>query len=369
MSQSKYPAKIKSLESENYHQNKVNWSNTNPKQIFDLMGDVLSLEDCISYQLIPLDLTDKHLVIGIVNPDNTKALDYVRSSCIDRVDSISTKQIDFRTHQLILSAYSRRSDSQKSVVPNAPSMLQERPTLILDNPEEIQEKEVDFAPKPYNRSVPQPQSPPHKPQLTVNSQNSNQTPLGLNLRPKYMSAPPRFLSSLPPQLLWQELLARVLVAGNGRIQFERLPNNGRISWSQNGNLKLSIDPVAAKTFQGVVEELKHLVKLPNIPVKQVYKGEIERSYRQERLLLLWRINPGKYGEEATLQVIRGKVLALYQKRQIEELGDQAIEIAKQLERKLEQIRNCRRINSHAWHKLSTLHEIHEKIDRQIKLLD
>ncbi|MDJ0688273.1 MAG: hypothetical protein QNJ41_07175 [Xenococcaceae cyanobacterium MO_188.B32] len=366
MSQSKYSAQIKSLTSENSTNSKINWSNTNPKQIFDLIGNILTYKDCISYQLIPLDLKDRHLVIGIVNPKDTTALNYVRSCCANRVDSISTKQIDLKTHQLILSAYSRRSDSQKSVTPDASSMLQERPTLILDNPEEIEEKDNQRSAQfnHNNQSVLQAQSV-----LNVGNQKPVQTPLGLDLRPKYMSAPPRFLSSLPPQILWQELLARVLIAGNGRIQFERLPSNGRISWSQNGNLKLSIDPVAARTFQGVLEELKRLVKLPNIPVKQVYKGEIERSYKQERLLLLWRINPGKYGEEATLQVIRGKVLALYQKRQIEELGDQVIEIAKQLERKLEQIQNCRRINSHSWDKLSVLHEINQKINRQIKSLE
>ncbi len=184
-----------------------------------------------------------------------------------------------------------------------------------------------------------------------------------------MSAPPRFLASLPPQLLWKELLARILVSGNGRIHLERSPSNNRITWSQNGNVKLSIEPVSNNTLEGIVKELKRLVNLPNIPVKQVYKGELERYCKQERLLLLWRINLGNHGEEATLQVIRGKVLDLYQKRQIEELGSQAIEIAKQLERKLEQIHTCRRINSNSWNDLSSLKKLHAKISQQIKLLD
>ena len=364
MSQAKYSAQIKSAISENSNNKNINWSKANPQQIFDLIDSILPVKDCISYQLIPLNLIDKHLILGIVNPNNTAALDHVRSCCGDRVDSLSTKPIDAKTHQLILSAYSRRSDStSKSVTPNSASMLQERPTLILDNPEEILEEDRG-AENTNPRSRFQPQS-----KINFNEQKSAQTPLGLELQPKYMSAPPKFLSSLPPQVLWQELLARVLVAGNGRLQFERLPNSGRIGWIQNGNLKLSVDPVAAKNFQGVLEELKRLVNLPNIPVQQVYKGEIERSYKQERLLLLWRISPGKCGEEATLQVIRGKVLTLYQKRQMEELGDQAIEIARQLKQKLEQIHNCRRINSNPLTKISILQEIHEKINQQIKLLE
>lgn len=364
MSQAKYSAQIKSSISENSNNNNINWSRANPQQIFDLIDSILPVKDCISYQLIPLNLVDKHLILGIVNPNNKAALNHVLSCCADRVDSLSTKPIDPKTHQLIISAYSRRSDSNKSATPNSASMLQERPTLILDNSEEILEEEDRVAEKSNPQSRFQPQS-----KINCHEQKSAQTPLGLELQPKYMSAPPKFLSSLPPQILWQELLARVLVTGNGRIQLERLPNSGRIGWIQNGNLKLSVDPVAAKNFQGVLEELKRLVNLPNIPVKQVYKGEIERSYKQERLLLLWRISPGKYGEEATLQVIRGKVLTLYQKRQMEELGDQAIETARQLKQKLEQIHNCRRINSNPLTKISILQEIQAKINQQIQLLD
>lgn len=364
MSHAKYPAQTKFSISEKSTNNNINWSNTNPKQIFNLIDNLLPVKDCMSYQLIPLNLTDRHLTIGIVNPNNITALNHVRSFCIHRVDSISTKPIDIKTHQLILSAYSRRSGSQNSVTSSMPSMLQERPTLILDSPDTIKKKENKAPASAATQPISQPQSMPN-----LNEHQSVQTAQNLDLRPQYMSAPPRFLSSLPPKTLWQELLGRVLVAGNGRIQFERLSSNGRIGWSQNGSLKLSIDPVATRTFQGVLDELKRLVNLPNIPVQQVYKGEIERSYKQERLLLLWRISPGQYGEEATVQVIRGKVLTLYQKRQIEELGSQAIEIAKQLERKLEQIHHCRQINTNSLDKLSILHEVHEKINQKMKLLE
>lgn len=364
MSQAKYPDRIKSPTSKKSINNKINWSNTNPKQIFDLIDSILPLNDCVYHKIIPLNLKDKHLTLGLVNLNNVTSINHVRSICLNRVDSISTKPIDAKTHQLILSAYSRRSNSPKQVNPNSPSMLQERPTLILDNPDELEEeKEKD---KIKSDTLSTSQSPSSQ---KFNKQQSVGKHLDLDLQPKYMSASPGFLASLPPQLLWQELLARVLVSGNGRIQLERLPNNGRVAWSQNGNLKLSIEPLSSDTFQGILKEIKCLVNLPNVPVKQVYKGELERYCKQERLLLLWRINPGRHGEEATLQVIRGKVLDLYQKRQMQELGNQAIEIARQLERKLEQIHNCRRINSNSWQEISTLHKINQKISQKIKLLD
>lgn len=365
MSQAQYPDRIKSPTSKNSTtNNKINWSSTNPKQIFDLIDNILTLQDCISYQLIPLNLKDRHLTLGLVNLNNLTAIDRVRNICLNRVDHISTKPIDAKTHQLILSAYSRRSRASKTANTSMPSMLQERPTLILDNPEEVEEEKEKARFTSNRQSPPQPSSTPK-----FNQPKSFHQPLDLDLQPKYMSAPPRFLASLPPQILWQELLARISVSGNGRIQLEKLPNNGRIAWSQNGNFKLSIDPVSSNTIQGILKEIKRLVNLPNIPVKQVYKGELERYCKQERLILLWRINPGKHGEEATIQVIRGKVLGLYQKRQMEELGNQAIEIAKQLERKLEEINACRRINSNSWSELSTLQKLEVKISQQIKLLN
>ena len=344
--------------------NKIDWSTTNPKRIFDLIDSILPIQDCLSYQIIPLDLTERRLILGMVNPANTKALNYVRSHCSSQIDAMTSKHIDSKTHQLILSAYSRRSHTHQLAVSNSPSISQDRPTLIIDSPEEIKPKITEMA----NQSILQPVSQSES-ILDINRTQKSQATLDLELRPKYISAPPIFLSSLPPHLLWQELLARVLAGGNGRIHFERLSSNGRIFWSQNGNLKLSIDPLAGRTFQGVLDELKRLVNLPNVPVKQAYKGEIERSYQQERLLLLWHINSGQYGEEATVQILRGKVLALYQKRQMEELGEQAIKLAQQLERKLEQIRNCRRINPNNLSKLSTLRYLQEKINQQLKLLE
>ena len=250
MSHSNYSAQTKSSVSEKSHSSTINWSSTNPKQIFDLIDSLLTIKDCMSYQFIPLDLTDRHLVLGMVNPNNKNAINHAQSCCLDLVDSISTKPIDLKTHQLILSAYSRRSGSRNSVSSRASSMLQERPTLILDSPDTIETEQEQVAIPTTTQSVSQ-----VLPVKDIPEQKSVQIPVNLELQPKYMSAPPRFLSSLPPQLLWQELLGRVLVAGNGRIQFDRLLHNGRIGWSQNGNVKLSIDPVAVRTFQGVLEEL------------------------------------------------------------------------------------------------------------------
>jgi hypothetical protein len=87
------------------------------------------------------------------------------------------------------------------------------------------------------------------------------------------------------------------------------------------------------------------------------------------LLIRWRINPGQYGEEATLQVLQGKALALYQERQMNELEEQALALAQQLERKLNQIRRHRQTNSVPLKELSSLRRLQKLIGRQLELLD
>jgi hypothetical protein len=49
----------------------------------------------------------------------------------------------------------------------------------------------------------------------------------------------------------------------------------------------------------------------------------------------------RYGEEGTLQVLRGAALKFYEKKQIDRLGKDALSIAQQLQRKLETIRTDR----------------------------
>jgi hypothetical protein len=62
--------------------------------------------------------------------------------------------------------------------------------------------------------------------------------------------------------------------------------------------------------------------------------EIERTYRNELLLLRLRIAPGRLGEEATLQVLRGAALKFHQRQQLAKLGHDAIDLTRQLQKKL-----------------------------------
>jgi len=88
-----------------------------------------------------------------------------------------------------------------------------------------------------------------------------------------------------------------------------------------------------------------MTHLSLIPVQQPKQVEIERLYQNTRLLLRFRVMPSVNGEEATLQVLRGAALRFYQQQQLSTLERDAISIAKQLQLKVNEIRDRARVQS------------------------
>jgi type II secretory ATPase GspE/PulE/Tfp pilus assembly ATPase PilB-like protein len=168
---------------------------------------------------------------------------------------------------------------------------------------------------------------------------SDEAVLPLEVKAIHLARSIEYVATLPPPQLLQELLGRVLIGGIGRLYFERQSGQGRILWSQDGVLQSVLEGLALTVFQGLIIELKRIFNLPLLPVVQSKQVEIERRYQQECLLLRLRVMPGTHGEEATLQVLRGVALKFYQRQQLEKLGEDALNLAQQLQRKLHEIRD------------------------------
>jgi hypothetical protein len=96
--------------------------------------------------------------------------------------------------------------------------------------------------------------------------------------------------------------------------------------------------------------------------------EIERRYQQESLLLRLRVMPGTHGEEATLQVLRGVALKFYQRQQLDKLGQDALKLAQQLERKVNEIRARSSRHPIPLEVLPTLHQMVRGLDKQLEAI-
>ena len=338
-------------------------------QMFRLIDSILPFEACLYYQFLPVALEGKYLRLAMVSPHDSSALDYVRRILAYLNCSLKTEQITPEVHQALLSAYLNHTQhAELSHPPTAErphSADQPEPPTQTD--EAAQTPNPEFNPCAEDDATPPQLSQPQdgNSQLSVKSTPASHVPAHSSLETPpttavtsvpqmslsdetippllvtavHLSRPIEYIGTLAAPQLLQELLGRVLIGGIGRLYFERQSECGRLLWSQDGVLQSVLEGLSLSVFQGLIIELKHIFNLPSLPVVQPKQVEIERRYQQECLLLRLRVMPGSYGEEATLQVLRGVALKFYQRQQIEKLGQDALRLAQQLQRKLNEIRD------------------------------
>lgn len=354
------------------HHDPKGMAQANSDVTYRLIDSILPFEACLYHQVLPLSLEGSRLNLGMVNPDDTAALDYVRRILAYMNCSLMPQPISAAKHKEVLSAYlnytgqlKQAKAQQQNSIPEEKFNEQAKATLIVDSPEVLNQGDVPKSSSPTTTwqaktyipselSQPQPSEKKNpqahaasKPKVEEQKPPIPQSSLSLpslEVTAKYISSPVEVLATLPPKELLNELLARVLAGGIGRLFFERHPNKGRILWSQNGVLQSVLDGLDTSVFQGVINELKRLTHLSLIPVEQPKQVEIERVYQENRLLLRLRVMPGKNGEEGTLQVLRGAALKFHQQQQLENLSRDALSMAQQLQTKINEIQKRTRID-------------------------
>lgn len=355
------------------------------EQTFRLIDSILPFEACLYHQILPLSLDGSRLKLGMVNVDDTAALDYVRRILAYMNCSLVPHPIASDVHYAALSAHLQYADQRKkTVAPASPPVARRiakklaeqsskratedgaehspdphtNPTLLVDSPTELPSFRLNppanDAPVEHERSQPPPSSEePEAPDasnavifsLPPENAAPSETANELKLAPQHLSGTPTVLLSLPPDALLQELLGRILTWGVGRLYLEQRLEHGRILWSQNGVLQTVLEELPTATLQAVIWELKHLANLPREAVQKNQQVEIEKSYQGRRLLLRLRLMPGKYGEEATLQVLRGAALRFYRQQQLVTFAQEATGIAQQLQQKVNEMATYSRTHS------------------------
>lgn len=367
----------------------------NLKQTYALINSILPFEACLYYQVLPLYIEGKRLVIGSVNPQDLEAVEYVRKQLSYINYSIRFQKIPSDWHRDLLSKYLNYTSKKGQPSPQeitahldqAPVTSQPQDshplesrscqaTFIIDQPDELLDYE-QFHPLSHRQSEPTlavestsgfakdkredypvstnevfhhsasagleeplsnasdtvPSSQPEQPSEAESS------PLDLNLDPQYREIASAQLCNLPPHALMQALLYQVLDEGIGRLYFERQRHSGRILWSRDGILQAVLESIDAPLIQAVIDEFKALTRLSLPTAKQSQSLEIERTHDSQRVLLRFRLIPNVHGEEATLQVLRGTALRFYQQQQIERLGKDALDTAHRLQQRLDEIRD------------------------------
>jgi type II secretory ATPase GspE/PulE/Tfp pilus assembly ATPase PilB-like protein len=187
-----------------------------------------------------------------------------------------------------------------------------------------------------------------------------------------ISRPLDLLNNLPPRKLLEELLARVLRGGIGRLYLERQYDQGRILWSDNGVLQSVVENLPLSVFQDIINEFKKFAGLPLTLLPEAKQVEKECKYKNNHLLLRLRVMPGIYGEEATLQVLRGAALKFYQQQQLNRLSRDTLVMAQKLSFKLHELEKRLMIDnsmqSEQLKAVVTLTQLVENLDKQLNVL-
>lgn len=362
------------------HTTPINWEQEEERdQIFQLIDSLLSFEVCLYHQILPLRLQNNRLSLGMVNPEDSGALDYVNRIVSYIKGTMETQQIMADIHRTMLSAYLNYKNT---------SSLDTKPTEQLEAKDIITEtidiasylsnaQEIQHSPK---SSTAQTDTSP--PSVIKNPSEVNLTPAPLTVplndvtilqvQAPELFTPIETLVNLPPKKLLEELLGRVLGGGIGRLYLERQPYQGRIIWSDNGVLQSVLENLPLSVFQGVLNELKRFAALPLNTLAEPQQIEKECQYQNNPLLLRIRVMPGINGEEATLQVLRGAALKFYQQQQLDRISRDVIGISQQLSYKLHELQHRLLLNpnlkSEQSEALSMLTRLVEKLDQHVKTL-
>jgi hypothetical protein len=295
----------------------------NKEQVFELIDTLLPFEVCLYHRVLPLSLEGSRLNLGMVDVSDRSALDYIRKMLGYLHCSLVSRPISSEVHQETLSAY-LKSRNQQQTTPSKQAKL--IASLAKVTGQQQQPSEPSHSSKPPSKS---PMSQPIR----------EKQPPKLDIEAYYLSTPIELLATLEPKQLLQELLARVLLGGIGRLYFDRNESNCRILWSESGVVKSILQDLDGSRFQAIINELKLMYGLPLIPVKKNKQVEMERTYNQSQILLILRLTPGEHGEKATLQVLRGAALKFHKQRKLDQLSEEALNLARQLQLKVTEIRN------------------------------
>ncbi|MBD1821917.1 hypothetical protein H6F51_05320 [Cyanobacteria bacterium FACHB-DQ100] len=296
----------------------------NSEEVFQLIDRVLPFEACLFHQILPLSIQHGKLHLGMVMLNDVAAIDYARQMAGYQNYSLIPQSLSSETHHSVLTAYlnysqNRPAPSKPQPTASLEAGFHDKDTLVLEVPDEQTALETDA------------------PEAQATVQNPYMILPDLPVSTRYAEEPIALLAQLPPSRLLKELLGRVLGNGIGRLFFERRERYGRILWSQNGTIQSVIETIALNKFQALIDELKHLTRLPLFPVTEIQQVEIERSYQRDRVLLRLRITPTEAGEQATLQVLRGAALKFYQRQQLTSLSRDALTIATRLQQKINEL--------------------------------
>lgn len=232
--------------------------------------------------------------------------------------------------------------------------LDDKPTIIAGNPAELLARDLDGISEKGLDAAERLRS-----QLIAETKGSILEPAKTEQKEDY-------LSELMPELSWQKLLERVFEHRTDYIYFKFAENCGTIVTDRNGSVQSMVEEVPLPIFCSTIDEIKRMARIPQNTLSHPKKVVLEKFHQQERILLRIEFVSQKQ-LEVNVQVLRDRALRIYEQQQMDKASEQALQLAKQLEKTLKRLQSC--YSSARLANLSELQTVHHNIEHQLKMLD
>ncbi|RQH30290.1 hypothetical protein D5R40_23945 [Okeania hirsuta] len=345
--------------------------------VFALIDNILPFEACLHYQILPLSIEGSRVRLGVVDIKDSSATNYARRLLSYLNCSLVMEEISSEFQRSILSSYLNYIGHQKSVIssssqPKLPKnnhkQIDHHQSTKKEENQQLSEQKKTTNQEILTKKTQDSQQQKLQPQAQKISQNHLCDILELLLPKSQKSICLEAIANLEPKKLLRELMVSVLESGIGRLYFGQQESQGKILWSQDGVLKSVVENLEREKIEGVINELKILTKMSSIPIKKPRQVEIERIYQNNHLLLRLRVMPGAYGEQATLQVLRGAALKFYQQQKLYLLSQDTLKLGKQLQIKINQIYCRQHLAPFQLNSLLTLQKLLNNVEHQVECI-
>ncbi|MEM6446886.1 MAG: hypothetical protein AAF704_10030 [Cyanobacteria bacterium P01_D01_bin.123] len=275
----------------------VNW-----EQVPILIAAFLPVEICVYYQVVPVNLDGTLLILGMVDPNDLAAQDYVGKMLEFSHLQVHPHPISFEEHQELIAYYFSHPPDPTSIaaVKNAAVGV-------------VEEAELAEA------SLTSTASPAEDTEDTVEPSVNSTSEADIK----------RLLSSV---------LRRAIEEKADRVFIEVNENRTcRIRYRQKGILRELFRDLSATVGSELILQLKHMVGLSPGPESSDREAEAERVFRGEPLILQLRIVPQHQREGAILTLVRGEAFAKHQLRRNSERVEEVTELSTQTRALLAQL--------------------------------
>ncbi|MEN9203359.1 MAG: hypothetical protein Q6K80_05095 [Thermostichus sp. DG_1_6_bins_120] len=266
-----------------------------------LIAQYLPVEICIYYQVVPLALDTDSLILGMVDPQDLAALDYIGKMLAYSQISVEPIPITFEQQQDLIAYYFSHPP----------------------DPAEVAQLQLQVQANRVTREVPAPQPP---------SLGSNTSPLAKQ------TSPPATESEETVQQLLNSMLRRALDERAEQIFVE--PQEGtlcRVRYRQQGILRDLFKELSESVRAKLLASMKRMMMLDPALIGEAQQAEVERMYKGEPLVLQLRVIPQRSREGAILNILRGEALQKYQQHQNNSRVVETLALAQQAHQIMQQL--------------------------------